>query len=289
MKEIWVLTHRGLEPSRPGFYPESSYEAFASHLQRGFGIEFDANFVKDGIVVSHDSNLKRITNGEDERAFADMRVEELKKISYGSEKSKGRIADLGEVMELIRGSDSAINALHLKGGYQTIENVERLLKELENYSDVLGKVIIFDVKPEIAHYIKSKMPSLKLAPSVAHSFDIKRYNEAVKGTLISVEDALKFREEEIYDWVWLDEWDLVDSGGKEKKFYSGENFEKLRRAGYRIGLVTPELHGSSPWLLGGEAHADASDKERLFVRIREIIALEPDAVCTDWPEEVSRL
>ena len=57
-----IITHRGLEPSNPSFWPESSYEAFEDQLKRGFGIEFDPNFCKDGIVVSHDSTLKRITN-----------------------------------------------------------------------------------------------------------------------------------------------------------------------------------------------------------------------------------
>jgi len=61
MNRSQILTHRGLEPSKPDFFPESSIEAFINQLHRGFGIEFDPNFVKDGIVINHDSNLKRIT------------------------------------------------------------------------------------------------------------------------------------------------------------------------------------------------------------------------------------
>lgn len=44
-----IITHRGLEPDRPGFFSESSFEAFADQLARGFGgIEFDPNFTSDG-------------------------------------------------------------------------------------------------------------------------------------------------------------------------------------------------------------------------------------------------
>ena len=60
----------------------------------------------------------------------------------------------------------------------------------------------------------------------------------------------------------------------------------MKDAGLSISLVTPELHATSPGLLGGEAHPDAQSRERFFERIGEIIALKPDWICTDYPEEV---
>jgi hypothetical protein len=65
-------------------------------------------------------------------------------------------------------------------------------------------------------------------------------------------------------------------------------FKILKDEGLKVALVTPELHGTSPGLLGGEAHPDA-DKNCLFDRIQEIIDLQPDALCTDYPEEVGKL
>ena len=135
--------------------------------------------------------------------------------------------------------------------------------------------------------IKQKIPTIQLAPSVAHSYDIKRYNQAVGGTLISVEDALNHKE--LCDWVWLDEWDLFGPGNSQKKFYTHDTFSSLRNAGYKIALVTPELHSTSPGLLGGESHPDASSKGKLFTRIKEIITFSPDAICTDYPEEVKKV
>lgn len=279
-----ILTHRGLEPSKKDFYPESSYQAFEDHLKRGFGIEFDPNFIKDNIIVSHDMNLSRITNKNDSRTFSDLTTEEIKSLICGNQ-LKGRISFLSEILTLITNSKAEVNAMHLKGIFQTNDKIDILLEELKKYPEALNKIIIFDIKPETARYIKSKLPELKLAPSVAHEYDIKRYNQAVKGTLISVEDAIKYKQEGLYDWVWLDEWDLSDENNNSKKLYTLEIFSLLKNKGYKISLVTPELHGTSPGLLGGEAHPGAKNKETLFARIKDIFELSPDAICTDYPEE----
>lgn len=91
LKRNQIFTHRGLEPSKMDFYPESSFEAFQDQLRRGFGIEFDPNFVKEGIVVSHDASMARITGGMDTRGFLDITTEEAIQIQYGNV-NKGRIA-----------------------------------------------------------------------------------------------------------------------------------------------------------------------------------------------------
>jgi len=286
INEFITLTHRGLEPSNQDFYPESSYESFRSHLNRGFGIEFDPCFAKDCIVVCHDSSLDSITMGENEKEFQDLTWQEIKQVRYGSKKA--RIALLSEVFDLIRNNNSKINAMHLKGKYQTKEYLDRLINGLLQYREIISKLIIFDVKPDAARYIKEKIPEISIAPSVAHTYDIKRYNECVLGTLISREDAIRYKQQGLYDWVWLDEWDLSDEEGN-KKFYTKETFDALRQEGYKIALVTPELHRTSPGLLGGEAHPDSVDREILFSRIKEILELRPDAICTDYPEEISNL
>jgi hypothetical protein len=81
----------------------------------------------------------------------------------------------------------------------------------------------------------------------------------------------------------------MDKDNGTKLLYTKEVFNKLREANIKIGLVTPELHATSPNLLGGESHQDASSQERLFTRIKEIIKLEPDAICTDYPDLVRQL
>ncbi len=251
-----VITHRGLEPSQKNFPPESSLEAFKSHLERGFGIEFDPYFTSGDILVTH--NLSKPS------------------------------PSLIQVLNLIRKQgNTSPNALHFKGKFQTSKKTDKLLKILSLYPDVVSGLIIFDVKPEIAPIIRSKLPAVGLAPSVADEYDISRYNSAVSGTLLSVSEAIRYKS--YYDWAWLDEWDLQKPGGLSKKFYTQKTFSTLRRAGYKIAAVTPELHGTSPGLLGGEFHPDSQTLPGLMKRISEIISLHPDSVCTDYPEEVKKL
>jgi len=280
-----IITHRGLEPSNPNFYSESSYEAFQNHLEREFNIEFDPNPTKDGIIIMHDANLKRPTQGRDERNVADLTTEEILQIPLAN----GRIPTFDEVMELIRKSNSTVSALHLKARLQTPEMLGRISEALAKYSDIFHKFLIFDVKPEIAKTLKAKFPALRLAPSVAHPYDIARYNEAVGGTLWSAEQVLELRSRGMIDGVWGDEWDTAGEKGTTKQLYTPEFFEKMHNAGLFVALVTPELHGTSPGLYGGESHADAKDTATLFERIKQIKAAGADYLCTDHPEEISKL
>lgn len=286
MSSTQVITHRGLEPSNPDFFSESSFQAFDSHLKRGFGgIEFDPNPTKDGIIVMHDANLKRPTQGRDERNVADLTTAEILQIPL----AHGKIPTLDEVMDLIKNSDSDASALHLKARFQTPETLEKIMAALEKHTDIFSKFFVFDIKPETAQTLKNRFPSLRLAPSVAHPYDIARYNDSVGNTLISIDQALELKSQRLIDGVWGDEWDTQGENGTAKQLYTPEFFKRLHAAGLFVALVTPELHGTSPGLYGGESHADAKDLETLFERIKQIRLAGADYFCTDYPEEVSKL
>lgn len=282
-----VLTHRGLEPDQENFFSESTIEAFYDQLARGFGLEVDLNFTKDGIVLCHDSDLKRMTKGKDCRLLKALTSAEACAVKL----PKGRLGTFEEVMHAMRKFPKQMIALHFKGGYQNNVCCDIFIKHMQPFLDINAQVIIFDTSVHAAKYLKQKMPPLNLAASVAHPFDIERFQTATKGTLISLETLLQ--QPNLFNWAWLDEWDLMDKRAdgtinrRGKKLYTEETFNTLRNNGFKIALVTPELHGTSPGLLGGEAHPHASTKERLFERIQEILALKPDAVCTDHPVQVS--
>lgn len=279
-----ILGHRGLEPSKSNFFSESSYAAFADQLRRGYGIEFDPAFLADGtIVVVHDSNLSRLTSGKDRRS-----VSELTRCDIEELKSKGHdIPFFSDILRLIVASGASLNALHLKSRLHQPDLIKALIAEMGSVSGAKDRILIFDVTRDAAEALKKLEPNLRLAPSVAHPFDIERYNSCVGGTLLSIEQVAAMRE--LFDWVWLDEWDRLDAAGGEKTFYSAQTFEVCRSLGLKIALVTPELHGTSPGLLAGEAHADASSYGRLMSRIAQIIALAPDAICTDYPDKTRSL
>lgn len=281
-----VITHRGLEPTKINFFSESSYEAFKDQLSRGFaGIEFDPNPTRDGIIVWHDANLTRITSGKDTRNIAELMTTEVTSISLPN----GKIPTFDEVMDMIRNSDSTMNALHLKARFQNPETLRRLINALKTYEDILERLIVFDVKEETARKLKKVYPHLRLTPSVAHPYDIARYNSSVGGTLMTIEDAIALKQQGLIDGVWGDEWDTIGENGTTKQFYTRENFDRLHDANLFIALVTPELHGTSPGLYGGESHADAKDTKTLFTRIKQIKEACADYFCTDYPEEVAKL
>jgi beta-phosphoglucomutase len=287
LEKIKILTHRGLEPSNKNFHSESSIEAFRNHLERGFGIEFDVGFVKDGIIISHDSNLSRITEGRDTRQLKDLNISEIKNISLG--KKGDRLATLEEVLWLIKNNKSKINALHLKGRFQKQHYLDVLISCLKKYPETISRILIFDVKPDAARYLRSRLIGVKIAPSVAHEYDIKRYGSLVFNTLITIEEAIKYKTQGLYDWVWLDEWDTLDENNKKKVLYTKENFDKLKKEGYKISLVAPELHGISPGVEDSEAHKDAESSFVLFNKVKDLLNFEFDAICTNYPKEVTNI
>lgn len=269
-----ILTHRGLNPSDQNFFIESSYQAFEYFLQQGWAIEFDCAFAQNGIVITHDHTLTRITEGRDRRKITETLVEELS------------LCSLEQLFHLILKYRVKNSAMHLKGIYQNPEMVERLIGTVQRYAEIVDYLFIFDVKVETAKKLKHSLPNLSLGASISHPFDIERYSFCTEQTLLTLEEATTHRE--LYEWVWLDEWDLSDRDGQIKKFYTSQLFTQARQAGFKISVVTPELHASSPGLLGGESHPDAA-VDRLFSRIEEIISLQPDAICSDYPQQVSSL
>lgn len=279
-----IFTHRGLDAgaSRP-YFMESSREAFADQLKRGFGLEFDLQFCRDGqIIVFHDQDLGRITGGARKELFSDLDSKEI----LAMETNRCHFIDLDSLIKLISGAKpQPLCAVHIKSAFQEEKYLAALLEKFNKEN--LKNFIFFDLLPKAAEFLKSKNPELNLAPSVAHPYDIARYNDAVGGTLMSVEDALAHKD--IYSWVWLDEWDLKDKNGREKTLLNPDVFAKFKDQGFKIALVTPELHAKSPGLLGGEAHSDGADLDRLTKRLKFIISLKPNGVCTDYPDKVKNI
>jgi len=288
---VAVITHRGLEPSAgEDAWGESTVEAFRSQLQRGFGLEFDPNPCADGWAVWHDGTTARLSGGAESTPLAQLPLASV----AGRRFVRGRLGTLEEVLALIAelGSEAAPSAMHLKGERQSEEQLDSLCAVLERHPGSLAKLFAFDVSRQAALRLRARLPALRLAPSVSHAHDVARYNACVHGTLWTLEQALAGAAEGLFSWAWVDEWDLAAVGGgrKEPPFAAEHTFRALRAAGLRVGMVTPELHASSPGLLGGEAHEDAASRDALFARVRALLATGlVDALCTDYPDEVRAL
>lgn len=284
-----ILTHRGLEPSGKDRFTESSLEAFLDHLERGFSLEMDLCFTKDGITFCHDPNLKRLTAGKDGRLLRELTTSE----ACSSILTNGRLGTFEEIMSALHKYPEQMIALHFKGIDQNQILCDLLVKKLKPFSNIMNRVLVFDLSINTATYLKLQIPQLNLAASVAHPYDIERFQKATNGTLLTLEQFIS--KKKLYSWAWLDEWDLSDMRAdgtintRGKELYTPAVFNALRKQGIKIALVTPELHATSPGLLGREAHPHASTRERLFKRITEILNLHPDAICTDYPEEVRKM
>ena len=224
-----IITHRGLDPSRPGYFAESSREAFADQLARGYGLEFDVRLTKDGeIVVIHDTTLKRMTGGKDEREVRELSLTDLLAMDFNG----SHLASLTDLLSLIMREQApdGVSALHLKHAFQEPSALEALLKALQTVDQ--SKFLLFDVKIETARYLKQSNPAPRLAPSVAHPYDIERFSGATGGTLYTLDEVLAHRD--LFDWVWLDEWDTRDAGRREEA--------ALHRGDIRTGACSRAQH-----------------------------------------------
>jgi hypothetical protein len=142
-----------------------------------------------------------------------------------------------------------------------------------------GRLLVFDAAPPAAIRLKTALPNIDLAASVAHPFDVQRYSTVTGGTLLTVDDVI--RQRELYSWVWLDEWDRLGPFGSNKSLVDESTVKHLREYGFKIAAVSPELHASSPGLLAREVHESGSSPSRLEACWQSWASLDLDALCTD--------
>lgn len=269
-----ILSHRGFK--LPNKTIESSLQSIRHHLKNKNGVEIDINFSKDKkIFFFHDSNLKRITNNKDVRYFKDIKLVNILDLKINN----NTFCTWEQLIKLIEKYNPKLIALHFKGELQSEKNIKKLIKNIQNNPKIIQKILIFDLKIKTAKTIKKEIPTINLALSIAHPFDIKRFNTYTKKTLYPISTAIKNKN--IFNWVWLDEWDRSNENNTKKSLYNKKIFKLLKKNSIKIALVTPELHSTSPGLYANEKHQDNSTPKKYKKRLEEIIKLKPDAICTD--------
>ena len=242
-----VLCHRGIDFDQNT--TESSLESFEQVLKTCDGLEFDLQMSGDGeFYIWHDQSGERLTDGALTGPLADRDFSEISRHA----KAVNPVCSWGDMESLIAKNPDKLFALHLKGANQNpkfLKGFEKLLSG--NSHPFIASLLVFDGKKNVMEDLSTKFPKLPLALSVAHPYDIQRYNAATSGTLHSLRESLEFQSRA--GWAWLDEWDLKDQNGS-KDFYSQEVVDSFKSKGMKVAVVSPELHATSPGLLGGEAH-----------------------------------
>lgn len=133
IRKMEITAHRGASVK----YPENTMAAFKGAKQLGADwIELDIQQTKDKqIVVSHDTNLKRITGVD--KDIIDMNYSEIKDLDAGSffdEKFKGeKIPLLSEILEYAKENNIRLN-IELKPTGKEIEFEKQVVELIKKYN-----------------------------------------------------------------------------------------------------------------------------------------------------------
>lgn len=271
-----VLSHRGLDLERVDHLPENSLASFRWAMTRGLGVELDLQLTGDSeLIVTHDMTSERWSKGKIVRPWRDLVRADYRQF----ESECGTLCSAREALELVNEFPSVTLALHVKGQNQNDLFVRTLAKALTPFHQAYSRLLVFDLKVAPAGLLRKACPGIGLAPSVAHVFDVQRFQSIAQGTLFSPVEILG--QEGPYNWVWLDEWDRRAVDGKTKALYE-ETAATFLSHGFKVAVISPELHR-------GEKHQDAENLQTLEKRWLEILKLEVNAVCTDYPARFSGL
>lgn len=150
-ERLKVWAHRGCSY----LYPENTITAFkaAAELPGITGIEFDVQMTKDGeIVVFHDENVRRVTDGEGN--VADYTLQELKQLKI--------CADIFESEEEnITGKNIAGEKLSIKDMTQ-IPTLAEVLELLKPYCESKGLLINIELKTSVVRYEGIEEKTIKM-------------------------------------------------------------------------------------------------------------------------------
>ena len=133
-KDVMVIAHRGAS----GYAPENTLSSFKKAMVLGADIlELDVHLTADdSVVVMHDYNVKRTTNGTGD--ILSMNFVDVKKLDagswYGAEFANEKVPTLAEVLALVNGKTKVLIELKWpsKGIYPAL--VEKVVQIIHEYN-----------------------------------------------------------------------------------------------------------------------------------------------------------
>lgn len=144
-----LIGHRGY----PARYPENTILSFKKAIEIGCkGLELDVRLTKDNkVVVIHDKNLERTTNGKG--FVSEFTLRELKKIDAG----KGeKIPTLEEVL-----SEIADVRLLIEIKTDAVKNIDKLCSETVKLAGKKGDTFFISFSLDAIQSVKKIKPELK--------------------------------------------------------------------------------------------------------------------------------
>jgi len=152
-----IIAHRGYS----GLYPENTLLAISKALEAGCdGIEIDLYRVENTLVVIHDADVSRTTNGQGE--LHHFSLNQLQQLDAGLGQP---VPTLWQVLQLI--NNQVVLNIELKGP----DTAELLLQELAQAEHQLGTradlLLISSFNHHLLHIIKAQRPELKIGALTA--------------------------------------------------------------------------------------------------------------------------
>jgi len=131
---------------------ENSLTAYERAIERGYGIEIDIRFSKDGeLVVFHDATLKRVC-GVDKKV-SDLTVAELKELKLGN--TEDTIPTFSELLRFIDGRAPLLIEIKQDVGEENV--AAAAVEALKSYK---GDYLIQSFNPMAVAVFKRKMPQV---------------------------------------------------------------------------------------------------------------------------------
>lgn len=148
-KERTFYAHRGFH-EKDRSIPENTLKSFQEAIDRGFGIELDVRFSKDGIVyVFHDDDLKRMFSQK--KLFRSLDSKDIEKLSLQGEK----IPRLKEALTLIQGQVPLIIEIKPCENYRAL--IDDVMSLLQDYQ---GDYCIKSFDPKTMIYLRFHYPKV---------------------------------------------------------------------------------------------------------------------------------
>jgi glycerophosphoryl diester phosphodiesterase len=132
--DSWIINtpiaHRGLHNDT---IPENSLAAFLNAIEKGYAIELDVRFTKDGkIVVFHDFTLERMTNQKGR--VIEKTYEELQE--YNLANSNQKIPLFTDVLKTVNGRTPIL--IEIKDQPERNDLVEKTIEQLKDYTGLFA-------------------------------------------------------------------------------------------------------------------------------------------------------
>lgn len=253
-----IFAHRGVFD----IYPENSYRALQSALDKKFSIETDLRFTKDGdFIIIHDDTLQRLCGGN--LRVSDLTLNELENMHYrdknGQEVSDSLISFRNYCQLFSQTPRELLTAVQIKVDSQTEKGLKKISEYFETFN-LFEKAFVFDLTLQSAKKMRKINSKIKIALIIS---------EIVFEPTIQLWHTVKNFD---FDIVWAAE---------VKNLYSREFINEVKATGRKIYAMSPDVH-KAQHILHARAYKGYQETWK------DLVEWGVDGICTDLPMEFKK-